>query len=100
VDRDPLETEADVIGEVAVVAVGEDALGLDADAEGADGEPLERHCRVAMVRELEVNEEILRPVAHYLDVVLSDPKLGADSFLDAAWVDVVAVPAQARHHCT
>jgi hypothetical protein len=88
-----------VIGEVAVVVVGEDAPGLDADVEGADEEPLEHHCRVAMVREFEVNEEILQPVAHYLDVGISDSKLGADSFLDAAWVDVVAVLAQAHHHC-
>lgn len=68
VGRNPLQAEANMVAQVAVVTIVEGALRLDADAEVADGEPLQRHCCISVVWVGEVDEEILRPMAHHLDV--------------------------------
>jgi hypothetical protein len=72
VGGDPFKAQADMVTEVVVVAVGEHTPWLDANVEATDGKTLQCHCRIPVVRELEIDEEIFWAVPHHLDVGLPD----------------------------
>jgi len=97
-DGDALEADADVVPEVAVVAVGEDAPRQDPDDDVACGKAMQVQRCVAVVRVLEHDEEVLWLVANHLDVSLADAQPRTEGPLDLIWPDVVVVPAQTRHH--
>jgi hypothetical protein len=75
VEGDALEADVDVVPEVAVVAVGEDAPRQDPDVAVACREVTQVQSRVTVVRVLEHDEEVFWLVASHLDVNIPDAQL-------------------------
>lgn len=97
---DAFQTEADMVTEVAVVAVAECAPWLDADSEVTNGEPSQGHGHFSVVRVPKVDEEVFRAMAHHLDIVKKHPKTGTDAPLDDLRLDAVLIPVEACNRRT
>lgn len=100
VGRDSFKAKTDVVMEVAMVTIGENVPGLDANVETTNGELLHGHCCITVMWKLEVDEEVFRSMVHHRDVELPDAKLRAESLLDAFWADIISFPTQTSHHDT